>query len=102
MEQCCANADKCKQYTSASLALSRRMSCTRPSIQTRRRKLYHVLCRGQRGRHSTKYTEEMEDKELLADEEGGKDVRPAPCHRGFAAICDEGFGCGLREGHEGP
>ncbi len=31
--------------------------------------------RSQRGRHSTKYTEEMEDKELLADEEGGKDVR---------------------------
>ena len=33
------------------------------------------LRRSQRGRHSTKYTEEMEDKELLADEEGGKDVR---------------------------
>ena len=60
-----------------SLVLSTRVSCNKIQPWTRGRKLCHVMRRGQRGRHSTKYTEEMEDKELLADEEGGKDVRSA-------------------------
>lgn len=34
-----------------------------------------LCCREKRGRHSAKYTEEMEDKELLADEETGVEVR---------------------------
>ena len=45
-------------------------------------------CRSQRGRHSTKYTEEMEDKELLADEEGGKDVRMPRSNRCLCVHAD--------------
>ena len=61
----------------------------RPRLCLVHEHLRHGLRRSQRGRHSTKYTEEMEDKELLADEEGGKDVRCVPLLAGCCCVQNE-------------